>query len=188
MRRRTGRNVDDAGAAWRCRGISRNAEGLPARVQVQPDLRCGYRCARWRHRQRSPGVYRGGFTIDKNLSVNGAGAGRTIVSGGGPVITVGVLDAADEPTVAIDGVTITAASPIPRCLPHEPYAVGGGVSFRRRRTTLWDRRHAASHAQRDHRQPRRPGFICRLRVSRAGPAANACTRTLAVEDWTAGAT
>src|SRR3982074_2514771 len=35
------------------------------------------------------GVYRGGFTIDKNLTLAGAGALRTTIRGGGPVITVG---------------------------------------------------------------------------------------------------
>src|ERR1700749_806089 len=74
------------------------------------------------------GVYHGGFTIDKDLSLDGAGAGRTIVSGGGPVITVGVLHAVHEPTVAIDGVTITnGATTSSPGLPHEPDAVGGGV-------------------------------------------------------------
>ena len=76
----------------------------------------------------APGVYHGGFTINKNLSLDGAGAGRTVISGGGPVITVGAVGAAHEPTVAIDEVTITngvtTSSP---GLPHEPEAVGGGV-------------------------------------------------------------
>jgi hypothetical protein len=54
-----------------------------------------------------PGTYTGGFTIDQNLTLVGAGASRTTISGGGPVITVGVSGAASEPTVAISGVTIT---------------------------------------------------------------------------------
>ena len=37
------------------------------------------------------GTYHGGFTIDQNLSLVGAGAKRTIIRGGGPVITVGRL-------------------------------------------------------------------------------------------------
>ncbi|MGO8723031.1 MAG: hypothetical protein ACLQRM_09895, partial [Acidimicrobiales bacterium] len=40
-----------------------------------------------------PGTYLGGFTIDENLTLNGAGAQRTIISGGGPVITVGSFTA-----------------------------------------------------------------------------------------------
>jgi hypothetical protein len=53
------------------------------------------------------GTYDGGFTIDKSLQLVGAGAAATIISGGGPVITIGVAFAASEPTVSISGVTIT---------------------------------------------------------------------------------
>ncbi|MGO9750473.1 MAG: hypothetical protein ACLP22_02965 [Solirubrobacteraceae bacterium] len=53
------------------------------------------------------GSYNGGFTIGKDLTLNGAGARQTKISGGGPVITVGVYSAASEPTVGINGVTIT---------------------------------------------------------------------------------
>jgi hypothetical protein len=53
------------------------------------------------------GSYTGGFTIDKHLTLNGAGARQTTISGGGPVITVGLYNAASEPTVGISGVTIT---------------------------------------------------------------------------------
>jgi hypothetical protein len=56
------------------------------------------------------GKYRGGFTIDKDLTLNGAGAQVTTISGGGPVITVGAYDAASEPSVAIRGVTITGGA------------------------------------------------------------------------------
>src|SRR5438270_14010620 len=37
------------------------------------------------------GTYRGGFAITKSLTIDGAGAGRTTIKGGGPVITVGTL-------------------------------------------------------------------------------------------------
>jgi hypothetical protein len=53
------------------------------------------------------GIYRGGFTIDKNLTVAGAGALRTTIRGGGPVITVGRDGAQTEPAATIRGVTIT---------------------------------------------------------------------------------
>jgi hypothetical protein len=78
------------------------------------------------------GTYNGGFTIDKNLSLSGAGAGATTITGGGPVITIGTFNAASEPTVSINGVTITGG------VTHSSFAeafvgpgviaVGGGIS------------------------------------------------------------
>jgi hypothetical protein len=53
------------------------------------------------------GSYAGGFTIDKSITVSGAGPGRTTIRGGGPVITVGVNLASSEPTVTLRGLTIT---------------------------------------------------------------------------------
>jgi hypothetical protein len=54
-----------------------------------------------------PGTYAGGVTIDVSVKLVGAGANRTIISGGGPVVTIGEFGASSEPTVSIDGVTIT---------------------------------------------------------------------------------
>jgi hypothetical protein len=54
-----------------------------------------------------PGIYAGGATIDVSVRLAGAGAGRTVIAGGGPVLTIGTFGAAVEPTVAISGVTIT---------------------------------------------------------------------------------
>lgn len=54
-----------------------------------------------------PGTYAGGVTIDVSVKLVGAGPSRTIISGGGPVLTNGLPDAPREPTVRIDGVTVT---------------------------------------------------------------------------------
>jgi hypothetical protein len=53
------------------------------------------------------GTYAGGVTIDKNLTILGDGAAGTRISGGGPVLTIGRYRAAHEPTVTLDGLTIT---------------------------------------------------------------------------------
>ena len=55
----------------------------------------------------NPGTYSGGVTVRVSVHIKGAGAASTIVSGGGPVLTVGEANAASEPTVTISGVTIT---------------------------------------------------------------------------------
>lgn len=81
----------------------------------------------------APGTYAGGFTIDVSVKLAGAGPGRTIISGGGPVITIGQIFAASEPTVSIDGVTITGGvtrtSPesIPCTGKAGVWAAGGGI-------------------------------------------------------------
>jgi hypothetical protein len=54
-----------------------------------------------------PGTYAGGVTIDVSVKLVGAGAGSTVISGGGPVLSIGVAGAPSEPTVTIDGVTVT---------------------------------------------------------------------------------
>jgi hypothetical protein len=82
-----------------------------------------------------PGTYLGGFTIDQNLSLNGAGAQRTIIRGGGSVLTIGSYGATTEPTVAISGVTITGgvarSSPVSVPFVGEAgvIAEGGGVEI-----------------------------------------------------------
>jgi hypothetical protein len=81
----------------------------------------------------APGTYAGGFTIDASVKLAGAGPDRTIISGGGPVITIGQIFAASEPTVSIDGVTITGG--VTRTSPESApcaskegvWAAGGGI-------------------------------------------------------------
>jgi hypothetical protein len=54
-----------------------------------------------------PGTVVGGVVIAKSINLVGVGAAATIISGGGPVLTIGVADAASEPTVSIGRLTIT---------------------------------------------------------------------------------
>lgn len=82
-----------------------------------------------------PGTFTGGVTIDVSVKLLGAGAGRTIISGGGPVLTIGEFGASDEPTVLVDGVTITGG--VTRSSPESApftgeegvFAAGGGVEI-----------------------------------------------------------
>jgi hypothetical protein len=72
-----------------------------------------------------PGTYAGGVTIDVSVKLVGAGPGATIVSGGGPVLTIGVADAPSEPTVTIEGVTVTGGVTIGNLTPFS--GRGGGI-------------------------------------------------------------
>jgi hypothetical protein len=75
--------------------------------------------------QVAAGTYDGGFTIDKSVKLVGAGAVSTTIEGGGPVIGIGVAGAATEPTVTIDGVTVTAGVTLGNLSPNT--ARGGGI-------------------------------------------------------------
>lgn len=83
----------------------------------------------------APGTFAGGVTIDKSVQLVGAGAGKTIISGGGPVLTIGTIFAPDEPTVTITGVKITGgvtrSSPesVPFTGQEGVFAAGGGIEI-----------------------------------------------------------
>jgi hypothetical protein len=76
------------------------------------------------------GRFAGGITVDVSVAIVGAGAGATIIKGGGPVLTIGVFGAPTEPAVSITGVTITGGVTTSAPTPDGPItyaAVGGGV-------------------------------------------------------------
>ena len=83
----------------------------------------------------APGRYAGGVTIDVSVTLAGAGAGSTVIRGGGPVLTIGAYGASAEPTVSISGVTITGgvARSSPESVPFVGQdgviARGGGVEI-----------------------------------------------------------
>jgi hypothetical protein len=72
-----------------------------------------------------PGTFAGGVTIDVSVKLAGAGAESTVISGGGPVLTIGVAGAASEPTVTIEGVTFTGGVTIGNLTPFS--GRGGGI-------------------------------------------------------------
>jgi hypothetical protein len=76
----------------------------------------------------APGTFAGGVTIDKSVTLRGAGAGETIIRGGGPVLTIGEFLAATEPTVTISGVTITGGV-TQSAGGDDIFAFGGGVEI-----------------------------------------------------------
>lgn len=81
------------------------------------------------------GTYAGGIVIDASVTVIGAGAGRTIIKGGGPVVTIGTFGASNQPTVVLRGLTITGgvthSSPVSneRVDHDNVIALGGGVEI-----------------------------------------------------------
>ena len=78
-----------------------------------------------------PGTFAGGVTVLKSVTIEGAGPAATIISGGGPVITIGSFDDpnSDKQTVSIAGVTITGG--MTTGLPGLDFiARGGGIDIR----------------------------------------------------------
>ncbi len=77
----------------------------------------------------APGRYAGGVTIDVSMKIVGAGAGSTVIRGGGSVLTIGAYGASAEPTVSVSGVTITGG--VARSSPESvPFAGEDGVIAR----------------------------------------------------------
>ena len=75
-----------------------------------------------------PGTFAGGIAIAKSLTLRGAAAAATVISGGSPVLTIGVADAATEPVVTLKGVTITGG--VAMTNPTDPVPqrdFGGGI-------------------------------------------------------------
>ena len=72
-----------------------------------------------------PGTYAGGVIIDVSVKLVGAGPDATVISGGGPVLTIGVPGAASEPTVTVEGVTVTRGAAIGNLTPSS--GRGGGI-------------------------------------------------------------
>ena len=81
------------------------------------------------------GTYAGGVTIGISVHLLGAGAGATIIRGGGSVLTIGAFGALREPAVSISGVTITGgvARSSPESVPFTGkagvWAAGGGIEI-----------------------------------------------------------
>ncbi|HEX6763010.1 MAG TPA: hypothetical protein VF094_09430 [Gaiellaceae bacterium] len=73
------------------------------------------------------GTYAGGVTVDKSVRIQGAGSAKTVIGGGGPVITIFRAEAPDGLNVSIDGVTITGG--VNSTQPDGEVTFGGGVAI-----------------------------------------------------------
>ena len=71
------------------------------------------------------GTYDGGITINKSIRLQGAGAGATVITGGGPVVTIFRATAPEQLNVTIDGVTITGG--VNNTQPDPQVTFGGGI-------------------------------------------------------------
>jgi hypothetical protein len=69
-----------------------------------------------------PGTFAGGITILKSVDLVGVSSGATIINGGGPVITIGEFEGANDLHVAISRVTITGGMN-----DAAGFATGGGI-------------------------------------------------------------
>jgi len=71
------------------------------------------------------GTFAGGVTIDKSVAVVGEGANVTVVSGGGPVLTIFREAAPAALSVSISGLTITGG--VNDSTPDPDVTFGGGI-------------------------------------------------------------
>ena len=71
------------------------------------------------------GTFAGGVMIDKSISLVGEGSNATIISGGGPVLTIFREPHPEQLTVAIRGVTITGG--VNDSEPDHEVTFGGGI-------------------------------------------------------------
>jgi fibronectin-binding autotransporter adhesin len=74
----------------------------------------------------NPGTFAGGVQVGKSVAIVGAGASRSIIEGGGPVLTLGNNGAPTQPTISIRGVTITGGMNT-GAAPDFAGALGGGI-------------------------------------------------------------
>ena len=74
------------------------------------------------------GTFAGGVTVGKSVDLVGDGAGKTIIQGGGPVLTLWTEGAPAQPTISIRGLTITGG--LNRTKPDPAAVNGGGVNAR----------------------------------------------------------
>ncbi len=82
------------------------------------------------------GTYAGGVEIDDvSIDLVGAGADRTVIRGGGPVLTIGTFGAPAQPTVAVrrvritGGVTRSSPESVPFVGAEGIIATGGGIEI-----------------------------------------------------------
>jgi hypothetical protein len=86
----------------------------------------------------APGRYSGGVVVNSSVRLDGSGAGRTVIRGGGPVLTLGAAAISISDLTVTGGVT--SANPnspgcgpdVPTCGPGYPgaTALGGGIEAR----------------------------------------------------------
>ena len=84
--------------------------------------------------QLPAGTFAGGATVTTSITVSGAGQGKTILEGGGPVLTVGEFGDPTPPTVTIRDLTITGGRTTSAALSQVLFgqdgvwAAGGGLA------------------------------------------------------------